>query len=407
MSVSSSVDPPVDRSADPLSGIRVLELAQYVFVPSVGALLADLGADVVRVEHPSRPDPYRGLTTLGADNSEAGRAGRWAQTNRGKRSLGVDLKSDAGRAVFHRLAADADVVLTSFRPAALRRLGATAKELLALNPRLVFARGDAYGPGGPDGDTPGYDITAFWARGGIGDLLTEPGAPTLARQPAAFGDRIAAVGLLAGVLAALHRRDRTGRGGEVGTSLLDAAAWVASGELVTPTVGAAARGGFAPLVGHYRCADDRWMTISVLQGARHWAPLCEVLGRSELAADPRFATDASRAAHAAELRGVLEEIFASRTQAHWRAAFAAFDGSWAPVQTVAELAGDPQVAANEVLRPVVDGAGRVVRAPFRLDETAPPGRRGPEPGEHTEEILLAAGYDWAGIAAFKDAGAVT
>ncbi|WP_181784823.1 CoA transferase, partial [Pseudonocardia pini] len=171
----------------PLAGVRVVELAQYVFVPSVGALLADLGADVVRIEHPTRPDPYRGLTTQGADNSDGGRAGRWAQTNRGKRSLGLDVKSAAGREVFGRVTADADVLLTSLRLGALRRLGATAKELMARNPRLVYARGDAYGPAGPEGDAPGYDITAFWARGGIGDLLTEPGAPMLARQPAAFG----------------------------------------------------------------------------------------------------------------------------------------------------------------------------------------------------------------------------
>ncbi|MEU7811115.1 CoA transferase [Pseudonocardia sp. NPDC049154] len=398
---------PHDQPGATLAGIRVVELAQYVFVPSVGAVLADLGADVIRVEHPTQPDPYRGLRTQGADNSDAGRAGRWAQTNRGKRSLGLDLKSETGRAVLHRLAAGADVVLTSFRPAALRRLGATAKELTALNPRLVFARGDAFGPAGPDGDTPGYDITAFWARGGIGDLLTDPGAPTLARQPAAFGDRIAAVGLVAGVLAALQRRERTGLGGEVTTSLLDAAAWVASGELVAPTTAAAARGGFAPLVGHYRCADDRWMTISVLQAARHWAPLCTVLGRPELTDDPRFATDEARAAHPGELRGVLEDLFRTRTQAEWCATFAGFEGSWAPVQTVAELADDPQVAANEILRPLEDGPGRVVRAPFRLDEVAPPGRRGPEPGEHTEEVLLDVGYDWPEIGALKAAGAVT
>ncbi|MEU7811108.1 CoA transferase [Pseudonocardia sp. NPDC049154] len=399
-----------DTRTGPLAGIRVVELAQWVFVPSAAAILADLGADVVRIEHPVHGDPYNALTTAGAKNGASAQSARSAQANRGKRSIGIDLRKPGGRELAYTLVREADAFLTSFRADALGRLGMSEAHLKALNPRLVYARGDAFGPEGPDSALPGYDITAFWARGGVGALVTDPDASQVARQPPSFGDRIASVGLACGVMASLLGRERGLAPEPVSSSLMAAAAWVTASEIIShdPSAGPGARVAVPPLTGSYRCAGGGWIMLNLMQSDRYWDDFCKHLGAPELRLDERFGDGPSRDAHAAELRTALEAVFARRTRDEWSAAFATFDGPWAPVQDVTELADDPQIVANGFVRPVpeIDGM-RLVRAPFTVGEVADTLPRGPELGEHTETVLLDAGVEWDEIEKLKDAGVIT
>ncbi|MDN5913580.1 MAG: CoA transferase [Pseudonocardia sp.] len=394
----------------PLAGIKVVELAQWVFVPSAAAILADLGADVVRIEHPRHGDPYSAMTTAGAENGATAQSARSAQANRGKRSVGIDLARPGGRELAYTLVRGADAFLTSFREDALNRLGMSQAHLAALNPQLVYARGDAFGPEGPDSALPGYDITAFWARGGVGALVTDPEASQVARQPPSFGDRIASVGLAAGVLASLLGRERGTGSDPVSASLMGSAAWVTASEIIShdPGAGPGARVKVPPLTGSYRCAGGGWIMLNLMQSDRYWDDFCKHIGAPELRLDERFADSVSRDGNAAELRAALEAVFARRTRDEWAAAFATFDGPWAPVQDVTELADDPQIVANGFVRPVpeIDGM-RLVRAPFTVGEAAETLPRGPELGEHTESVLLDAGCDWDEIVRLKDAGVIT
>ncbi|ODU06906.1 MAG: hypothetical protein ABS81_03370 [Pseudonocardia sp. SCN 72-86] len=393
-----------------MAGLKVVELAQWVFVPSAAAILADLGADVVRIEHPVHGDPYSALTTAGADNGASAQSARSAQANRGKRSVGIDLTRAGGRELAYTLIREADAFLTSFRTDALDRLGMSRAHLAPLNPGLVYARGDAFGPDGPDSALPGYDITAFWARGGVGALVTDPDASQVARQPPSFGDRIASVGLACGVMASLLGRERGAEPAPVSSSLMAAAAWVTASEIIShdPSAGPGARVAMPPMTGSYRCAGGGWIMLNLMQGDRYWDDFCKHIGAPELRLDERFADGAGRGAHAAELRAALETVFARRTRDEWSAAFATFDGPWAPVQDVTELAEDPQIVANGFVRPVPEIEGmRLVRAPFTVGEVPETLPRGPELGEHTESVLLDAGLGWDEIERLKDAGVVT
>lgn len=395
----------------PLSGIRVIELAQWVFVPSASAILAELGADVVRIEHPVQGDPYRALATSGYGNSGRSMSIRSAQVNRGKRSVGIDLSDPEGKALAHRLIASADVFMTSFRAGALERLNLTRAEVEALSPGIVYARGDAFGPVGKDSAAPGYDITAFWGRGGIGALVTDPDSPRIAKQPPSFGDRIASLGLAAGVLGALVGKERNGRGANVSSSLMAAAAWVGASDMLTGEAPAdAARPGVpvTPLTTSYRCADGRHLMINLMQSERYWSDFCKAIGAEELTVDPRFLDFAARSDHPEELHAEIAGRIGAAPLTHWRTALAGFDGPWAPVQTVHEAARDEQVRVNGFLRPVEDGSGdELVRAPFTVGEVPDVLPRAHELGEDTEVVLLEFGVAWDEIEALKARGAVT
>ena len=392
----------------PLAGIRVIELAQWVFVPSASAVLAELGAEVVRLEHPVQGDPYRALTTSGYGNSGSLLAARSAQVNRGKRSVGLDVTVPEGREVAGRLIGGADVFMTSLRAAALERLRLTEQDVTAIRPDIVYARGDAFGPAGPDAGAPGYDITAFWARGGIGDLVTRPGSDHVAKQPPSFGDRIASLGLALGVLAGLVGKGRTGNGTAVQSSLMAAAAWVGASDLVSgPPAGNASPPPVTPLTTSYRCADGRFLMINLMQSERYWVGFCKAIGAADLTTDERFLDAACRAAHADDLHRELTGRIGARSLAQWRTILADFDGPWAPVQTVHELAADEQVRANGFVRPVADDSGmHLVRAPFTIGPVPDTLPRAPELGEDTEAVLLDAGWEWAEIERLKACGAI-
>jgi crotonobetainyl-CoA:carnitine CoA-transferase CaiB-like acyl-CoA transferase len=394
-------------------GIRVVELAQWVFVPVAGALLADWGADVVRIDR-LEGDPYRGLVTQGIGSDSGGVNLSIALANRGKRSIALDLRSEDGQRVLHQLLDNADVFLTSFRPDALSRLGLDAETLHERYPSLVYARGNGYGVRGPDAGMAGYDASAYWARGGIAHVLTpaDRDYPILPRG--AMGDRNGGMALAFGIAGALLKRSRTGQGSVVDVSLLAMAMWTASSDLLSALQGAEPRAAAGrpvvnPLVNTYRTADERHIQLVCLESDRYWGPLCEVIDRPDIRDDPRFTDHHARDAHKTECVAALDEVFASRTYAEWKDILNKFDAPWAPVQSIEELLTDPQVLANQYVGDVVVEGGpsyRLPTVPVQFDEQPPGLRSAPEHGEHTESILLELGYNWDQIIALKDSAII-
>lgn len=392
------------------TGVRVVELAQWVFVPVAGALLADWGAEVIHVE-PPEGDPYRGLSTQGIGAEHAGMNLSMALANRGKRSLALDVRHPDGLAALYDLLETADVFLTSLRPGALRRLGLDADIVRERYPSIIYARGHGFGVRGPDADQAGYDASAFWARGGLAHILTPPDRDYPIRQRGAMGDRNGAMALAFGIAAALLKRTRTGRGSVVDVSLLATAMWTLSSDVL-----AALNGGQAaplarrthsvnPLVGTYRTKDARHVELVFLQADRYWPAFCRGIGRADLIDDERFATMAVRRANNADLVAELDAEFAKRTLAEWERVLDDVDAPWAPVQSVAELIDDEQVIANNYIGEVTVDGGTCYRVPtgsVQLDEQPAPLQRAPELGEHTETILLELGYSWDRLIELKD-----
>src|SRR5213593_4814048 len=356
-----------------LDGIRVLEVAEWVFVPSAGTVLGDWGAEVIKVEHPRFGDPIRGLITGGLIPGASGRNFIVEQLGRNKRSLGLDLTKPAGRELLDRLVARADVFLTSFLDDARERLRLTYEDLRRVNPRLIYARGHGQGQRGPDARRGGYDGVSFWARGGIA--------------------------------AALFRRERTGEGCEVDVSLLGTAMWVLS-----PDITAALMYGFMlpssgdmprapnPLVGPYVCADGKPIVLMMLQVGRFWPHFVETIGRPDLL--ERFPDPAPEQSDA--IREELARHFATRPREDWSARLRASNCIWGPLQTPLELPDDPQVQANGYLLDA--GSVRLCASPVQFGG-APPTVRWPaqETGAATEEVLQELGCSWEEIARWKDA----
>lgn len=401
------------------TGVRVVELAQWVFVPVAGALLADWGADVVKVEHPVTGDPYRALMTQGILHDSGGINQSMELANRGKRSIALDVKAVDGRAALLRLVEGADVFLTNFLPATLERLGLGVEALRAVNPGLIYARGHGFGVRGPDAGKAAYDATAFWARGGLGQTLTPEGLPLPISQRGAFGDRNGAVQLAFGIAGALFRRERTGEPSVVDVSLLATAMWTLASDVLSalqgnfraaPPPGGGQRAMMPnPLVNAFRTKDGRFVNLVLLQPDRYWPDLCRALGRPELADDPRFAEHESRAAHRAECVDLLDELFAGRTYAEWCEALSEESFPWAPFQSVPELIDDRQVEANGYVGEVEVAEGRSFRMPtgaVQFDERPTTLRRGPEFGQDTESVLLDLGYQWDDIGRMKESGVI-
>lgn len=398
----------------PFDGVRVIELAQWVFVPVAGALLADWGADVIHIE-PTEGDPYRGLASQGIGTDRGGVNLSLALANRGKRSIALDIHTEDGRAVVHRMLDSADVFLTNMRPKALRRMGLDAETLALRYPSLVCAMGNGYGVRGPDADRPGYDATAFWARGGMAHMLSPPEREYPIGQRGALGDRNGALALAFGVAAALLKRSRTGKGSVVDVSLLSTAIWTLSSDVLAALGGdtpmaSSGRGPLVnPLVGVYRTKDGRHIQLVFLQPDRYWPEFCRLIGREDLSEDPRFADIQVRRENGAACVAALDEEFAKRNYVEWKELLSHLDAPWAPVQSVRELLDDPQVEANGYIGDVViagDVAYRLPAVPVQFDGQPPPLRRAPEHGEDTETLLTELGYEWDDITALKQAGVI-
>ncbi|MFC9641412.1 CaiB/BaiF CoA transferase family protein [Streptomyces mirabilis] len=398
----------------PLEGIRVLEVAMYGFVPSAGAVLADWGADVIKVEHAVTGDPQRGLRQTGTLRVEGDPNPNVEHANRGKRSLGLDMTRPEGKEVLYDLARRSDVFLTSFLPGHRRRFGIDVDDIRAVNPRIIYARGSALGPRGPESEKGGYDMTAFWARGGSAASITPPGVEGMINPMPAYGDTISGTNLAGGIAAALLQRERTGEPSVVDVSLLGSGVW-ANGHAtavslhldkpwVAPMPGAHGSPN-NPLSGVYATADGRYLAFVMLQPGKFWADVCHHIDHPELADDPRFATAELLAAHTEEAVKILRAALAGRTLAEWTERFATLAGPWAPVQDTLRVGADVQIRANEYLLRV--GELDLAASPVQFDTTAPSLGPAPEFAAQTEEILMELGLDWPRIIELKEAGAVT
>jgi crotonobetainyl-CoA:carnitine CoA-transferase CaiB-like acyl-CoA transferase len=399
----------------PLEGIRILEVAMYGFVPSAGAVLAEWGADVVKVEHAVTGDPQRGLRQTGLLRVEGDPNPNIEHANRGKRSIGLDMSVPEGREVLYELARRADVFLTSFLPDARKKFGIDVDDIRAVNPNIIYARGSALGPRGAEADKGGYDMTAFWCRAGTAATITPPGMPGMIGPPGpAYGDTISGTNLAGGIAAALLKRERTGEPSVVDVSLLGSGLW-SMGHTVALTVHLGQRmeafppgvhgSPVNPLVGLYATSDDRYISFVMMQPTKFWADVCRHVDLSELADDPRFATVESIAANTSDAVEILTKVIATRTLAEWSERFATLAGPWAPVQDTLQAADDAQIRANEYL--VRAGELELVANPVQFDVAAP--QTGPAPGfaEQTDDILMELGLDWDRIIELKTAGAVT
>ena len=389
-----------------LSGIRVIELGLWVAGPAAAGILADWGAEVIKIEMPSG-DPMRRL--FGAlSGSREERCPPFDLYNRGKRSLALDINTAEGLAVVRQLVSTADVFLTNMRPQFLERVGLDADTLLAAQPSLVYASLTAYGLEGPDRDAPGYDMAAFSGRSGITDRATSPGAspPVL---PGGIGDNVSALSLVAGIAGALFHRQRTGQGQRVSTSLLrtgiygigmDVSTRIGLGRIAPPQPRTRPQN---PLMNLYRAADDRWFWLVGAESERHWPGIASAAGLQALIDDPRFATPRDRRRNGTELVALLDEAFAQRNRDQWARIFTDQDVWWAPVQSVDELVSDPQAIASGAFvkvpsrdaASVVDGFNGVA-TPVDFSAT-PAGPAGPPPaiGEDADALLESLGIDAA------------
>ncbi|TFV91055.1 CoA transferase [Blastococcus sp. CT_GayMR16] len=380
----------------PLEGIRVVEVANWMAGPGAAALMADMGAEVVKVE-PLRGDAMRQATRQPAmPPGVAPLDASFQMDNRGKRGVAVALNRPEGTDLVRRLAARADVFVCNLMPGRQAKFRLDADTLLALNPRLVHATLTGYGLGGPDATRPGYDLTAFFGRGAVLHAMAEPDNPAPPRLRPAQGDHTAALALLASILAALRLVETTGKGQRLDVSLLSAAAWTMATDLAAtlvdgqnpPQGGRRARP--HALHGGFRCSDGRWLLLFMPEP--HWWPrFCAAVQRPEWAEDPRFASYAGRAQNMAELTVLLDGVFATRTLEEWGRLFDAEGFIWGPGSTVAEFAADAQ-AEVDGLYPTIDhpeaGTFRTVASPIRISgaDIAP---RGPAPsvGQHTTGVL--------------------
>jgi crotonobetainyl-CoA:carnitine CoA-transferase CaiB-like acyl-CoA transferase len=398
--------------SQPFEGVRVIEVAAWTFVPGAGAIMADLGADVIKVEPPGG-DPQRGLRN--ALNTDDSAPNPFLQIpNRGKRSLTLDLSTADGAAILRRLIANADVFLTSYLPAVRKKLGIDVEDLHRENPRLIYMRGSGWGPKGPKAGVGGFDAASAWSAAGTQHKLTTPGAIEPVPQPAAFYDLQGSSAIAGAVAMALFRRERTGQGGIVDVSLLNVGMWTMSPDLVASAANSGEiprlnrRDAANPIVNSYRTKDDRWINLVCLQSDRFWSDLCRLIDRDDLAQDERFADAGARYVNRTECIAALEASFATRTLSDWQATLADFAGVWSPAATFDEVRDSVQVNENSYLSDVTGSDGKpfqLVAPPYQFDGTpAPPRGPAPEMGQHTEEILLEAGYDWEAIAEHRDRG---
>jgi len=398
-----------------LDGVRLIEAAEWFFVPGAGTVLADWGVDVIKIEHPTRGDPLRGLITSGIIPGASGLNFFIENGSRNKRSLGLDLGTDRGREILYRLVEKADVFLTSFLPAARRRLKIDYDDLKKINPKIIYARGSGQGPKGPEAERGGFDAGSFWSRGSVAHMLSEPGkAPTMQRP--AFGDTIGATFIAGGIAAALYHREKTGQGCVLDVSLLGTAVWLMAPDIL----GALAIGHDLPqsdrtrapnpIMNAYLCQDNKWLMLMMLTPLKHWDAFCKAIEREDLLEtyplmkwidnEVRF-----------ELVDVLSKHLATRTRDQWIERLLQYDTIHAPVQTPTEIRTDPQVLANQYLVDYVHpthGPFKVASSPVQFNGEPTDVRRvAPDVGQDTEDVLLELGWTWDDIAAFKSEGVVS
>jgi crotonobetainyl-CoA:carnitine CoA-transferase CaiB-like acyl-CoA transferase len=406
--------------SQPMSGIRILEVAEHAFVPTAGAVLSDWGADVIKVEHAQRGDAMRGLAKTGVVSLGDGVHVLNEHANRGKRSIGIDLSNAEGREVLYKLAARSDVFLTNKLPNVLKKLKIDIDDIRAHNPKIIYVRGTAFGPVGPDQNRGGYDMTAFWSRAGSAASATPPGLPFVVPQPGpAYGDSLGGMTIAGGIAGALLKRERTGEASVVDVSLLGTGTWAMGAGIALGlqsgepwSMAAAARGGGPsnPLTGIYKTSDDRFVSLVMLQAFKYWPDFCAHIDKPELAADERFDSPEKLSENAAEARTIVAEVIEGSTLAEWTERFSTLQGQWAPVQNSLEVAADPQVRANGYVVRTATQEGvefELVSSPVQFDEKPTATHRAPEFNEHGDSLLQELGFEWERILELKAAGAIT
>jgi crotonobetainyl-CoA:carnitine CoA-transferase CaiB-like acyl-CoA transferase len=390
----------------PLNGVTVIELAHWMAAPAAAGVLADWGADVIKVE-PHGGEPMRRIWGSAGASPDAPNGG-FTSANRGKRSLELDVRSPAGREALDKLLDRSDVLLSNLRPSALERLGLSPAQVTERFPRLVFCTLTAYGWGGPDQERAGYDLAGFFARAGVAHQITTQGTPPAAMW-SGVGDTFTAMTAVAGISAALVDRARTGQGRVVEASLQRTGMWAIAAELATQAMGGRPRPPYpreqcpTPMYNSYQAADGRWFYLVGVEAGRQLPKVLAAIGRADLASDERFAGARALTKNRTEVIEILDAAFAAEPMEHWAKAFDSHDVFYAPIQTPPEVINDPQARATGAwIR--VDGAeieGRpveTVEAPIRWDgqsrvSTPPP----PRAGEHNQEILSWLGYTDAEI----------
>ena len=399
---------------DVLAGVRVLEVAEQGFVPSAAAVLADWGADVVKVERPEG-DGLRAVMKQGLVAQTGDFDFLVEQVNRNKRNVCLDLKHPDGRNVLEKLVKWADVFITIQLPQVRRRLRIEPADLFAVNPRLIYARGHGQGTKGPDAEAGGYDAVSFWSRAGVGHMLSGPAGVVMQRP--AQGDIPSGMFLAGGIAAALFARERDGRGRTVDVALLASGVWTLAPDLVAASVLGSdpPKPGQGPapamriaLVGTYPTADGRSLQLNMLATDKYWRAACEALEAGDLAADPALQSDAGRAPRLAEIRERFARNVASKPLAHWTERLRAAGCIFSFFATPTEVQSDPQVRANGYLpRHPTHPVARLAASPVQFDETPIAIRRGaPGKGEHTDEVLEALGIAASERARLRAAGAI-
>jgi crotonobetainyl-CoA:carnitine CoA-transferase CaiB-like acyl-CoA transferase len=406
-----------------MRGVRILEVAQYTFVPSAAAVLADWGAEVIKVEHAEYGDAQRGMVNVLGQNVGVPGSSFFPLMegpNRGKRSIGIALDRPEARPVLAKLVERSDVFLTNYLPRAQAKLGIDCDSIRAINPDVIYVRGSGFGQRGPERDKGGYDSTAFWARGGTGDGLTEPGADRMPHMPTgAYGDNIGGMTIAGGVAAALYARATTGQTSVVDVSLLAVGAWamqfavnlamVVNGP---PPAAAQPRNGAArnPLSGTYQTRDDHWLMLTMLQPAKYWPEFCVAIGRPDLASDSRFLDAESIMANAAEAADIVAEVIAANDFGHWSSVLDQVQGQWAAVQDPWTVSQDASLRVNGYIGNLTDAEGRqreLVANPVQFDETPARLSRAPQFAEHTDDVVRELGFSDEDLIELKVAGAIT
>jgi len=394
------------------SGLKVVDMASFLAGPGAATVLSDFGADVIKVEPPGIGDPHR-MTYKIPPNPSAKENYGWHLSNRNKRGMALDLKSPHAREVVERLVKWADVFVINFPNPVRKRLKVTYEDISPWNPRLIYADVTGYGDVGPDADLPGFDITAYWARSGLLAMTRDAGAPPTLPVPAS-GDHATAIGLYSAIVTGLYRRERTGKGSHVTTSLIGEGIWSSAMSIQAALCGAK----FFPLHDRknppnaifnvYQTSDDHWFLIVVQ--AKDWPALATGIGHPELLLDARFVDDATRAANSAKLAEILDSVFTSEPLAHWREVLDRARVTYGIVRSPAECITDPQVLANDIIVPIEGGDEHLkltVSSPLKIHGVQKvTARRAPELGEHNEELLKQLGFTDDDIDGFRANGAI-
>lgn len=403
-----------------MQGVRVLEVAQFTFVPAAGAILADWGADVIKIEHPLRGDTQRGFINMGGVQLDPDRHTLMEHPNRGKRSVGLDVSTPDGQQLLYEIAAKSDVFLTNYLPQVRRKHKFDVEHIRSANPDIIYARGSAYGDKGPEREVGGFDGTAFWSRSGIAHAMTPPELDgPLSQGMPAFGDSIGGMFIAGGIAGALFHRAQTGHAAELDVSLLSTAWWACGANLAQGMeTGVVTRnhmprsGGNPknPFMGNFRTSDGGTINLCIVSPGNLIRDTFEHLGIGGLADDARLGDLNGLIAHAAEVSEHIVAAFAARPFAYWRAHLKTMKGQWAPVQSLIDLVTDEQALANDMIFEVEAADGgkplRLVRGPVQFDHQPLETARGPQASEHTELVLLEMGVEWDRIEALKQAGVI-